>query len=220
MKPRAAADPMSSSDGRVRRGARNRQSIVTALLELIGEGNMQPTVQQVAERAGVGVRSVFRHFTEIEALYRTMDAHIEREVRPLLRLEEERTGSRDERIDGLVRQRSTFFERIAPFKRSGDAVRWRSRFLQESHTAVTRQLRADLLRWLPELGKAAAPILEASDLLTSFDAWNRLRVDQRLGVKAASGVMAATLRALLGGVAPERARSAGAPSTPTSRKRR
>ena len=48
-----------SSDGRLRRGERSREAIVAALFELVGEGVLQPTAQQVAERAGVGIRSVF-----------------------------------------------------------------------------------------------------------------------------------------------------------------
>ena len=213
MKPRPVPDTLSAADGRVRRGVRSREAIVAALMELVGRGVLQPTVQQVAERAGVGVRSVFRHFSEMETLYRAMDARLEAEARPLL-AGAERGGSLDERVAALVRQRATFFERIAPFKRSGNLVRWRSPFLQERHVSMHRLLRADLLRWFPELSGAAPALVEAVDLATSFEAWERLRFDRQLGTKAATSAVETSVLALLrslsagsGAAAPRPARS-------------
>ena len=55
----AIPGPATALDGRVRRGARNRQTIVDALLDLVGSGILRPTAQQVADRAGVGIRTVF-----------------------------------------------------------------------------------------------------------------------------------------------------------------
>lgn len=196
MKPRREPDSLSTDDGRVRRGVRSREAIVAALMDLVGSGVLQPTVQQVAERAGVGVRSVFRHFSEMETLHRAMDARLELEARPLIG-EPERSGSVAERIGALTRQRAAFFERIGPFKRSGNTVRWRSRFLQERHLMLQRLLRANLLAWLPELGDAPAPAVEAADLAASFEAWERLRFDRQLGVKAATSAVEAALTALV-----------------------
>lgn len=199
MKPRAVPDPLSADDGRVRRGVRSREAIVAALMDLVGRGILQPTVQQVAERAGVGVRSVFRHFSEMETLYRAMDARLEAEARPLI-TSTERGGSLDDRIAALVRQRAAFFERIAPYKRSGNLVRWRSPFLQERHVNLHRLLRGDLMRWFPELAGAPAALVEAVDLATSFEAWERLRFDRQLGTKAATAAVEAAVLALLRGV--------------------
>ena len=77
----AQAPPL---DGRVLRGEKSRESIVDALFELVGEGVLAPTAQQVAERAGVGLRSVFRHFSDMERLFAAMDARLGAEVIPLL----------------------------------------------------------------------------------------------------------------------------------------
>ena len=196
MKPRSVPDTLSAEDGRVRRGVRSREAIVAALMELVGRGVLQPTVQQVAERAGVGVRSVFRHFSEMETLYRAMDARLEAEARPLL-AGAERGGSLDERVAALVRQRATFFERIAPYKRSGNLVRWRSPFLQERHVSMHRLLRADLLRWFPELSGASPALVEAVDLATSFEAWDRLRAEQHLKPERARAAMEFAALAIL-----------------------
>ena len=63
--------------------------------------------------------------------------------------------------------------------------RWRARYLEGRHRVMQRDLRADLLSWLPELRDAPASAVETVDLVTSFEAWERLRNDQGLGVKAA-----------------------------------
>jgi AcrR family transcriptional regulator len=186
----------SAADGRVRRGERSRRRIVSALLDLIGGGELQPTAQQVAHRAGVGIRSVFRHFSEMEALYAEMDTRLETEALALLR-GDDRTGSLDERVRALVRQRTCLFERIAPYKRSGNLQRWRSRFLQDRHLHMQRRLRADLQEWLPELEGAPVDLVEALELATSFESWDRLRGDRRLNHQLATAVMERTVGALL-----------------------
>lgn len=193
--PLLAASP-PAVDGRVRRGERSREAIVAALFALIGRGVLQPTAQQVATQAGVGIRSVFRHFSEMESLYAAMSAHLEGDAIRVLR-GGRRRGSRAQRLAALVRQRASLFERIAPFKRSANLQRWRSRFLAERHRRLQRGLREDLLEWLPELAAAPDDLLEALDLALSFEAWDILRSDRRLSVRRATAVTERTVRALL-----------------------
>jgi len=185
VKPRR---PRVAHDGRVRRGVQSRQKIVDALVDLVGSGVVQPTAQQVADRAGVGIRTVFRHFSEMERLYQSMDARLESEVRPLLS-GAIAAGTREQRIAAMARQRAAFFERIAPYKRSANLLRWRSPFLQQRHRFVVDSLRSELMRWLPELETASPEVLEGIDLISSFEAWERLRNDQRLGPKQAIAVI-------------------------------
>jgi AcrR family transcriptional regulator len=193
-------------DGRVRRGERSRDAIVGALFDLIGGGVLQPTAQQVADRAGVGIRSVFRHFTEMDSLYAAMDTRLESEAARLLTARDERAGTLDQRAHALVLQRAALYERVAPYKRSANLQRWRSAFLQERHDRMQRVLRDDLLRWLPELEGAPSEILDGIDLVTCFESWDRLRADRRLPQKAAAAVVEALVIASLRGVAGARRR--------------
>jgi AcrR family transcriptional regulator len=194
------ASPKSSEvpsrDGRLRRGERSREAIVAALFELVGEGLLQPTAQQVAERAGVGIRSVFRHFDDMDGLYATMDERLSADARPILR-EDAGAGALRERARALVQRRAKLFERIAPYKRSANVQRWRSDFLRSRHANLVRELRADLLRSLPELADEAAETLEAIDAFTSFETWDRLRGDQRLSRERAEATLERGLLALL-----------------------
>ncbi|MEO1059567.1 MAG: helix-turn-helix domain-containing protein, partial [Actinomycetota bacterium] len=68
--PIATAD-LSDADGRSLRRERNREAVIDALVELIQEGNLEPGAKQIAERAGVSHRSVFRYFDDMTDLAET-----------------------------------------------------------------------------------------------------------------------------------------------------
>ncbi len=186
----------STSDGRVARGERNRERIVSALVELIREGRLVPTAEQVAERAGVGTRTVFRHFDDMEGLHAQIFARIEQEVRPLFE-QPWSGGLLSARVSEFVERRVALYERIAPFRRSGNVTRWRSSFLTDRHARMVRKLRRGLLEALPELRSAPEPLLEAFDLATSFEAWDRLRGEQRLGGERTRATILAAAVALV-----------------------
>jgi len=175
-------------DGRARRTRRSRHAMVAAMVELVGEGVLRPTAQQVAERAGVGIRTVFRHFKDMDTLLAQIDARLREELEPLLGAPSPE-GSVAERARGMVRQRALFFERIAPYKRSANLQRFASPFLQERHQQMVRQQRELLRLWLPELAEAPPELEQGLDLVTSFAAWDRLRTDQRLGVERARAAL-------------------------------
>lgn len=183
-------------DGRARRGERSRRQIVEALLAAVGEGVLQPTAQQVADRAGVGLRTVFRHFEDMDSLFAEMDARLRGDALPLLGAPVS-TGTVAARVRALVAARAALFERIAPYKRAGNVQRWRSPFLASTHRGLVRELRAGLLRWLPELAGARPELIEALDLALSFEAWDRLRSEQRLGVERARETLEHLALALL-----------------------
>jgi AcrR family transcriptional regulator len=181
----------------VLRSERSREIIAGALFELVGEGHPEPTAQQVAERAGVGIRTVFRLFSEMEALYATLDARLLAEVIPMLPDGPPEDADLGERATALVADRAALFERVAAYKRASNLKRGRSPFLAEQHRKLVRQLRAWLLRWLPELRDAPADLVEALDQATSFEAWDRLRSDQRLGRPRARAAMERAVKALV-----------------------
>jgi AcrR family transcriptional regulator len=57
-------------DGRHARFERNKTEVVRALLSLIRERGVVPTVEVIARRAHVSRRSVFRFFDDRESLLR------------------------------------------------------------------------------------------------------------------------------------------------------
>lgn len=190
-----------SPDGRTRRAERSHDAIVDALFTLVGDGNARPTAQQVAARAGVGIRSVFRHFADMEALYAALGARLQAQVRSLFDGEPE-GGPLVPRLRAFVGRRATFFEHIAPYKRAAIAQAGRSPFLQARHRALAGLLRADLRRWLPDVAAAPPAVAAALELVTSFEAWDRLRTEQRLGPERARQAVERTVLALAREVGP------------------
>jgi AcrR family transcriptional regulator len=180
------------TDGRIQRSERSRTAIVQAMLELIREGSLSPTAQQVAERADVGVRTVFRHFSDMETLFSTMNEQIKGEVESLF-IEKVQTGPYEQRVDGLIERRMAIFATLAPYIRSSTLQRWRSAFLQAEHERTIRTLRLDLRRWLPEVESLPAEVGDALELIVSFEALNRLRVDQRLTLRRTVAVLRKTI---------------------------
>ena len=180
------------TDGRTQRSERSRTAIVQAMLELIGEGSLSPTAQQVAERADVGVRTVFRHFSDMETLFSTMNEQIKGEVESLF-IEKVQTGPYEQRVDGLIERRMEIFTSLAPYIRSSTLQRWRSAFLQAEHERTIRTLRVDLRRWLPEIESLPTEVGDALELIVSFEALNRLRVDQHLTLRRTVAVLRRTI---------------------------
>ena len=183
------------TDGRVQRSERSRDAIVKGLLGLIGEGTLEPTAQQVAERAKVGVRTVFRHFSDMETLFATMNDRLTEKVNALF-VEQTQVGPLEGRIAQLVERRAAIFALIGPYKRASATQRWRSAFLQKQHELSIKILRRDLQRWLPEIAQLDGETLEALELNLSFESWDRLRTDQRLGSKRAHAVLCRVVSAL------------------------
>lgn len=193
--PSPAPDTASDvSDGRRRRGLDNRARIVAAMLDLIRDGVATPSAEQVASRADVGLRTVFRHFQDMDSLYREMSVAIETELRGIM-LQPFRSDRWEDRLYELIERRAEGFERIAPFRRASAAVRHRSRFLSSDHDRLSRTLRDILVRSAPT--GIAPERLEALDLLLSFEAWSRLRQEQGLSPERAREVLESTVRKLM-----------------------
>ena len=170
-------------DGRRLRSERSRQAIIDAMLVLIEEGVLVPTAQQVSERAGVGIRSVFRHFSDMAGLFATSDTKIREQYQGLF-AGGDRDGSLEERLQHAVEQRALAYEAIGNHLLTTKAQLWRYPILKEQYARVQRQLRKDLDDWLPELATLTAEEREMVDAVSSFEHWNRLREHQGLGMKS------------------------------------
>jgi len=184
-------------DGRLLRTERSRQLIIDAVCDLVQEGILLPTAQTVAERAGVGIRTVFRHFADMEALFATMDIQL-RDGYEGLYLGGDRDGTLAERILHAIERRATAYEKLSSLMLSTRAQMWRSPVLQKNYARNQRGLRKDLADWLPEIAGLPAVRKEAVDAAASFETWDRLRSHQGLSTKASMEVVYEMLRLAFG----------------------
>ena len=185
-----------SLDGRRLRSERSRQAIIDAALGLMEEGNLVPTAQQISDRAGIGIRSFFRHFSDMETLFACIDEQI-REPTEALFKGGDREGNLQERIQHAVERRAAGYEAQTKMILSTAAQMWRYQLLRRNYARYQRGLRRDLDDWLPELARLPGPRREAIDALTSFEMWHRLRYHQKLGRKASIDVLVDALSTLI-----------------------
>ena len=189
------------TDGRVPRGADNRRKIVAAFIAFIREGELSPTAEDIAARADVGLRTVFRHFEDMERLYGEIAVVIESEVRPIADrpfLAKTWRG----RLDELLVRRAELFERIMPFRIAADVHRHASPQIAERQREFVALQRGYLLKALPASIARHPARLEALDLATSYEAWRRLRHEQQLPPAEAAKTMALLVQALIAGENP------------------
>ncbi|NQX89998.1 MAG: TetR family transcriptional regulator [Halioglobus sp.] len=185
-----------AADGRRLRSERSRRAIIDAMLSLVEEGELIPTAQEVSKRAGVGIRSVFRHFSDMESLYATADTRIRDQYQGVF-AGGDRQGTLQERLLHAVEQRALAYEAISKHLLATKALLWRYPLLRQQYARTQRQLRKDLDDWLPELGPLTAEKREMVDAITSFEYWNRLREHQSLSKKASIDLIARLLQSII-----------------------
>jgi AcrR family transcriptional regulator len=175
-------------DGRRLRSERSRKQIIDAMFDLIREGDMAPSAARVAERAGVGLRTVFRHFEDMDSLYREISERIEADVMPLVMQPFDAKHWRD-RLRELVARRAAINERIFPFRVSGNLRRFQSAFLMDGYRRSLLLERSALTAILPRMVTRNPVLFAALDMVTGFQGWRRLRQDQGLSAEEAEAVI-------------------------------
>ena len=195
-----AAATAREADGRKHRSQKSQMLIVNAMLELVAKGNLEPSADQIAEIAKVGRRSVFRHFSDMDTLYREMNNSITAtmgSIVPQPFLAADWRG----RVLELVDRRAVGFEKMKPFLLAGQVHRHRSAFLKMAHAQFVGILRNILMAILPKDAARDAVLVETLDMLLSFESWNRLREDQGLSIAKSKRVLKQAIESLLEGQA-------------------
>lgn len=183
-------------DGRRLRSERSRLAIIEAALALQEEGVLVPTAQQISDRAGVGIRSFFRHFEDMETLFEAADDHI-RDSYEALFLGGDRDGTLEERIDHAVERHADAYESVSNIVLGTQAQLWRYDALRKNYARNQRGLRRDLDDWLPELKSVPRDTRESIDAIASFEMWHRLRYHQGMSKKASISIVKCLLKNLI-----------------------
>lgn len=199
--PEGSTPAGAAADGRVRRGNRNRDALVEALLALLESGVRRPTARQIAGRAGVSLRTVFGHFDDVEALYGAI-VERQRDRYQHLYTEIPNDGTLTNRVGALVSRRAELFESIAPVRRATLALVGTSDELNAGlamataalHHQATTLFRAELAT----AGKSASDIAAAIDVAAGWTTWDALRSQQALSVAATRRVVRLMVGRLLG----------------------
>ena len=185
------------NDGRRLRSERSRKSMIDAALELIEEGNFAPTAKQISARAGVGIRSFFRQFEDMDQFFAAVDEHTVGSFWESFLHEGDREGELPERLDSILATYAKAFEEHRSLLLATKSLRWSSRVLKENYERYQQISRANKERWLPEISQLVLDERELADAYLSFEMWHRLRDIQGLSWSAAQAVILKALTRLL-----------------------
>lgn len=185
------------ADGRRARRHRSRDLAVDALLDLLDEGVLRPTAQQVAERSGVSLRSIFRIFEDVRSLHEAATArHLSRVGHLFVPLVAE--GTLTERVRVVVETLGGVYEAVGPIRRAALRLAPESTVFQDRLLQARGWLRDGLADVFGEELAAAGPARAAAlEALVSFEAWDQLRTAQRLSPAEATGALRDAAVALL-----------------------
>jgi TetR/AcrR family transcriptional regulator, regulator of autoinduction and epiphytic fitness len=191
------------TDGRNLRRERNREAVVTALLEIYREGNLGPSAEEIAARAGISARSLFRYFADVEDLVRTAIARQQQHLAPLAVLDIPGDLPLAERVDRFVAARVRLLEGMGEVGRVARSIATRQPLVLAELARIRGSLRRQLTAlFAPELaamspaGRRAA--VAAADVVCSWESFDLMHNDQGLSGDDAAAVMRAALLRLLG----------------------
>ena len=185
-----------TSDGRRQRSERSQVSIIEAALALINEEKQVPTAQQIADRAGVSIRSFFRHFADMDALFLSADEMLGASYATLFAVSD-RSGTLSVRISRAVNLYGNAFDQLSELILCTQALAWRFPALQERYAYHQKKLRDELELWLPEVATSPKSRREAVHAVASFEMWHRLREHQRLPQKSSHEIILGLVTDLL-----------------------
>jgi AcrR family transcriptional regulator len=175
----------STGDGRRARRERNRDAVVEALLQFYREGELAPSTDQIAARAGLSPRSLFRYFDDVDELCRIAIDHQRQRIQHLFVVEIDPSIALPERAARFVDRRVELYE-----AQSGVGLVARARAPYQPLIAAELRRRREVLR--QQLAQVFAPELDslepelrdrlvaAADVQCSFEAYRLLLDDQGL----------------------------------------
>ena len=199
--PRKERNDHKGIDGRIARSLRTTDHIVEALLDLLErDGDLRPTVHQVADRAGVSRRAVYLHFDSLEALFATAVERRATEVCSSWQAPPPDTQL-DERIEWFTHHWSVLSEALRPLRQAAAVHEPFSPQVHETFDRARRWARSAVeLVFLPELTARAAhdraPLRAALHHVTSWSGWDDLH-RQGADDAEASAAVRLLLRSLL-----------------------
>lgn len=171
-------------DGRHARSRSSRSKIVEAMLQLVGSGDVAPSAARVADIAGVGLRTVFRHFVDMDMLYREMSAVIEERVSPII-AEPLKGPNWKAKMSEIAYRRAVVFETILPFRISANLKRFQSSYLMQDYQRLLKAEIDGIEALLPRSVKEDIGGARGLNVILSFQTWRLLRHDQGLSTEEA-----------------------------------
>jgi len=171
-------------DGRRLRSLTSQNIIVDALLALVKKGILEPTAQQIADEAGISIRTVFRQIEDMETLFSKMNEKIELSNQEMID-DFKPKGDLSERIKGLITLEAKVFEDNLEYIKSALSLKFKYKVLQSNYQKVQKDLKIILYKWLPEVNNLDNSYQTLLNSINSTGYWVELRETQMLSLDEA-----------------------------------
>jgi len=189
-------------DGRSAIRDRNRMAVLDAVLDLFSEDNLSPGPEEVALRAGLSARSVYRYFTDHESLTRAAIARNIERVGPRFLIPSIGEGDFDDRVERFVDARLELQSEVGPTVRAAriratfdplvaEDVRATRAFLGEQ---VERHFASELATMPPDRALARSAAVHS---LCAFESLDHYQLDRGLTAAEVRPLLIDALHALL-----------------------
>jgi AcrR family transcriptional regulator len=170
-------EPVTTTDGRTLRRTRNRSAVIRALLEMIREGDLHPAAAEIAERAGVSHRSIFRYFDDLDDLVRTAIDQAFADAAPLAQVPDIGFGTLEERITKLVDARLGLYRSVDGAMQLARMRAYSIPSIDEEIAGIAEMFRRQLdEHFAPELSVHGHPdrefVVDAALVQTGYEAYS------------------------------------------------
>ncbi len=176
----ASPSDASPKGERTSASTRRRARVIDAFIDLVLEGNLPPTTEQVAERAGISTATFFRYFETLDVMRRDAMARV-MERFPPLDVAEPGAGPLDERAERFAAARVDLWEQVHLLARLQRSIGLRdpgaAQMIDRGRRALVDEARA---HFGPELAALTAAqrddALALIATLTSVESWEQFRL--------------------------------------------
>ncbi|MDB0028608.1 TetR family transcriptional regulator [bacterium] len=164
---------MTKKDGRNLRSINSQKLIVDACIKLFKAGNLEPTAQQVADESGVGIRTVFRQFDEMENLFKSVDAVLSKDYDFEVRYDP--SSSFDARLQSTISHMNAGYEKHKLIMFMTISKMWKYEFLRKNYLMYQDLIKSKTEEILPEVLSFDTESRHLFHASLSFAMWTRLQ---------------------------------------------
>ena len=165
---------MAQVDGRILRSKKSQNIILESIINLINQGNLYPTAEEVAKESGIAIRTVFRHFDDMETLLMKVDESINYKLlndEKEIRLDSPLT----ERLGLIIEERLYYYNKYENIMIATITQLPKYKILQKRYPEYQKLLRKRTERIIPEILNLKSANQELLDASLSFGFYQRLK---------------------------------------------
>jgi len=190
------AKHLNVDDGRKRRTQDSHDKIVSAFLGLLRQGNINPSAEDIAKQANVGLRTVFRRFKEMELLYR----EVATEIQATFGTEVAKPWISDQwqqQLQEMLARKADIYERLLPYSIAGAYLRQHSSYLKAFNVRWLTIEHEIIMSIVPFTPAEEPELFHGLTVSLSNDTWIQYRQDLQLSPSQSHDTMATIMAALI-----------------------